>query len=495
MNPTTEVPAVSANPTSLPSQADELLEDETAVAEENRSLTRVLIVIAAAVFLASLDMFIVNIAFPSIQADFTGSSISYLSWVLNGYMIVFAALLMPFGRLADRLGRKRIFMAGLLIFTIASAACALAWSVDSLIAFRVIQGVGAAMLMSTSLALLLHHFPPARWPVAIGIWAAAGGMAAALGPPLGGLLVEASWRWVFLVNVPFAVGAWIYGRSVINESRDVNENRWPDVFGTLLLIVGVAIICWGLVKAPDYGWGSSETVVALAAGVILLAATVLRASRTPKSRIPTIELPMFANRAFSMACLTGLLFMVAFSAVLLGGILFYTSVWGYSVIQSGLAFTPGPVMAAAFAIPAGRFGARFGSGRMAALGCLFLSAGSVYWLFMMGSTPDYLVENLPGQILIGTGVGLVFPNISAAVASTLPPTQLATGSAVLSAGRQIGAVLGVSILVAIVGAIKGPATAADFHEAWIFIAATGVVAAGVGLTIGAAAALKPAKAS
>ena len=221
MNPATRTPASPASrptpasdvPPPLPTQAEELLADEAAAAGAgDKGLTRVLIVVAAAVFLASLDMFIVNIAFPAIQLDFAGSSIESLSWVLNGYMIVFAALLMPFGRVADRLGRKRIFMAGLLLFSLASAACAIAWSVDSLIAFRVIQGVGAAMLMSTSLALLLHHFPQNRWPVAIGVWAATGGMAAAMGPPLGGLLVEASWRWVFLVNVPFAIGAWVYGR-------------------------------------------------------------------------------------------------------------------------------------------------------------------------------------------------------------------------------------------------------------------------------------------
>jgi EmrB/QacA subfamily drug resistance transporter len=446
----------------------------------------ILAIVAAAVFLASLDMFIVNIAFPAIQTEFSGSGIESLSWVLNAYMIVFAALLMPLGRLADRVGRKRVFMLGLAVFCLSSLACALAWSVDSLVAFRVVQGVGAAMLMSTSLALLLDAYPPERWSVVIGVWAAAGGMAAAMGPPLGGLLVELSWRWVFAVNLPFALAAWVLGRRMLNESRDPGETRWPDPLGTTGLISGVAILCWALVKAPDFGWGSPETIGGLVLAGILLAATILRAARTPGDRIPTIELKMFRNRPFAWASATGLVFMVSFGAMLLAGVLFFTSVWGYPVIKAGLAFAPGPAMAAIFAIPGGRLGTRFGSGPVAALGCLLFAAGSAWWILFIGGTPAYLAENLPGQILTGIGVGLVLPNISAAVASTLQPGSLATGSAVLSAGRQVGAVLGVAVLVAILG--DGPLdSVAEFRTAWIFTSAVSLLGVVTALLIGPAA--------
>lgn len=462
----------------------ELIEDEKQYRPE--ILGRVLAVVAAAVALASLDMFIVNIAFPAIEADFAGSSIESLSWVLNGYVIVFAALLMPFGRLADRVGRKRVFIGGLLTFCIASGACGVAWSLESLIGFRVVQGIGAAMLMSTSLALLLHAFPPERWPVVIGVWAAAGGAAAALGPPIGGLLVEVSWRWVFLVNLPLALGAWYFGKSLLVESKDAGERRWPDPFGMLLLTFGVGVICWGLVEAPDNGWGSVTTMAALAGGLAMLAGTYLRSRSRGGRWIPTLDVDLLAVRPFAMACLTGLLFMVAFSAMLLGGILFLTGVWEYSVLKAGLAFFPGPATAAVFSVLGSRIGAKFGTGPVAAVGCLFFIAASAWWYLQLGDDPAWLTENLPGQLLTGIGVGLVLPNIAAAVASTLPPASLSTGTAVLSAGRQVGAAIGVAILIAVLGAAAIAGDAADFDKAWALIAISSAAAGLVALAIGPA---------
>ena len=462
----------------------EMTRDEQAYRPE--VLGKVLAVVAAAVALASLDMFIVNIAFPAIEADFAGSSIESLSWVLNGYVIVFAALLMPFGRLADRVGRKRVFLAGVLIFCVASGACAAAWSVESLVAFRVIQGVGAAMLMSTSLALLLHAFPPERWPVAIGVWAAAGGAAGALGPPIGGLLVEISWRWVFLVNLPLSLAAWYFGQKLLIESKDREEIRWPDPLGMVLLTLGIGVLCWGLVEAPENGWGSARTIVALAGGVLMLVLTFLRSKRPAARWIPTLDVELLSVRPFAMACLAALVFMVAFAAILLAGVLFLTGVWGYTVLEAGLAFFPGPAMAGLFSVIGSRIGARFGSGPVAATGCAFLVLGGAWWYFQMGESPAYLTENLPGQLLVGTGVGLVLPNVAAAVASTLPPSALASGTAVLSASRQVGAALGVAILIALLGSAAIGGTAEDFDKAWLMIAVTAAIAGAIALTIGRA---------
>jgi MFS family permease len=176
----------------------------------------VLLVTASAAFLALMDLFIVNIAFPAIETSFGDRSVGAISWVLNGYTIVFAAALMPAGRIADRVGRRRVFVTGVVMFTVGSAACAAAWSVAALIAFRVLQATGAAMLMATSLALLLHAFPPAKRAVAIGVWSAVGGIAAATGAPAGGLLVTISWRWIFLVNLPIGIAA---GRSRATRAR------------------------------------------------------------------------------------------------------------------------------------------------------------------------------------------------------------------------------------------------------------------------------------
>jgi EmrB/QacA subfamily drug resistance transporter len=445
----------------------------------------VLLVVAAATFLASLDLFIVNIAFPDIARSFGGTSVSSLSWVLNAYTIVFAALLMPAGRLADHLGRRRLFLAGLVVFVVASAACAAAWSVPALVAFRIVQAVGAALLMSTSLALLLDAFPPARRGAAIGIWAAAGGVAAALGPPLGGLLVEASWRWVFIVNLPVGLAAAVAGTRALRESR-ADEGRWPDALGTLALGAGMAGLAWAFVGAPDHGWGSARTLGTLAASALALAAVAYRAAHTPAGRAPVLELAMFRVRPFALASLAGLLFTAGFSAMLLGGVLFLTGPWQESVLRAGLSLAPGPVMAAAFALPAGRLAQRIGAGPVAATGSALFALGCLWWLWRMDLSPDFAGALLPGMLVGGAGVGLILPSISAAVASTLPPARLATGSAVLTAGRQLGAVLGVAIFVGLLGEPRPDQVLDRFQAGWIFMASAAALGALVALGIGRA---------
>src|SRR4051794_37781125 len=200
---------------------------------------RVLIVVSAAVFMASLDLFIVNIAFPDIQSDFGGASLGSLSWILNAYAIVFAALLVPAGRTADRLGRKRSFIAGLVLFTVASALCATAPSVELLVAARVLQAVGAASLFPTSLALLLPEFGPSQRRTAVSIWAASGAVAAAAGPPVGGLLVQGGWQLVFLVNVPIGIGLLFAALRILTESREPAGAPRADLEGSLLLVAAI----------------------------------------------------------------------------------------------------------------------------------------------------------------------------------------------------------------------------------------------------------------
>src|SRR3954470_2099357 len=228
---------------------------ELTVEERPPRPSLVLAVVSAAVFMASLDLFVVNVAFPDIQEQFGGTSLANLSWVLNGYTIVFASLLVPLGRAADRLGRKRFFIGGLLLFVLSSALAATAPSVEALVGARVVQAVGAAALMPTSLALLLAEIPLQKRAGASGIGAAPGGIAAAAGPPLGGLLVEASWRWVFLINLPIGLAAAYFASRVLRESKDPVHARRADMAGAALLTASVAALSLGLVKAPDWGWG------------------------------------------------------------------------------------------------------------------------------------------------------------------------------------------------------------------------------------------------
>src|SRR3954447_960129 len=427
----------------------------------------VLAVVSAAVFMASLDLFVVNVAFPDIEEQFGGTSLANLSWVLNGYTIVFASLLVPLGRAADRLGRKRFFIGGLLLFVLSSALAATAPSIEALVAARVVQAVGAAALMPTSLALLLAEIPLEKRAGAIGVWAATGGIVAAAGPPLGGLLVEASWRWVFLINLPIGLAAAVAASRVLRESSDPAHARRADGLGAALLTAAVALLALGLVKAPDWGWANARTIGTLALSAVALIAFVRRSSRHPS---PIVELSMLRVRSFSMATTAAFLFSAGFGAMLLGGVLFLTEVWHYSVLEAGLAFAPGPFTAAVFALPAGRLGPRFGTHVLTAIGCSIFGVGAAWWALRVGSEPAYVSELLPGMVLTGIGVGLTLPSVSAAAVSALPPARLATGSAVLQMARQLGIALGVAVLIAIFGH-PGPADAlAHFHNGWWFIA-------------------------
>jgi EmrB/QacA subfamily drug resistance transporter len=442
---------------------------------------RVLAVVSAAVFMASLDLFVVNIAFPDIAKDFSSSSLADLSWVLNGYTIVFAALLVPAGRMADRLGRRRFFIGGLLLFVAASAACALAPNAELLVAARVVQAVGAAALMPTSLALLLAEMPLERRAAAIGIWAAVGGVAAAAGPPLGGLLVQASWRWVFLINLPVGLTAAALAARVLRESRDPAETRRPDLLGTALLTAAVGLLALGFVKAPDWGWTDDRTLATFAGAAIGLIVFVQRC-RTQDS--PVLELPMLRVRRFAAATSAAFLFSAAFGAMLLAGVLFLTSVWDYSVLKAGVAFAPGPFTAAVFAVPAGRLAPRVGERALAVAGCSLFAIGAAFWALNTGAEPDYAGELLPGMILTGIGVGLTLPSVSSAAVAALPPGRLATGSGVLAMSRQLGIAIGVAILIAIFGHPAASEALTHFHHGWWFISAASLAGAVAALAIG-----------
>jgi EmrB/QacA subfamily drug resistance transporter len=436
---------------------------------------KVLLVVSIAVFMASLDLFIVNIAFPEIARDFGDADVAELSWVLNAYAIVFAALLVAFGRLADRLGRKRGFLAGLVLFIAGSALSGLAPSVETLVAARVLQATGAAALIPTSLALLLPEFDAAERAKAIGIWAAVGGIAAAAGPPLGGLLVEGSWRLVFLVNVPVGVAAIVFAARVLRESRD-EAAQWPDWLGTAALTTAIGALALGLVKAPDWGWAATETLASFAVAALGLAWFWDRTARHPS---PVVDRDMLRVRSFALANLAALLFFVAFAAMLLTGVLFMTGVWGDSALRAGLQLAPGPAMAAVFAALAGRAAERVGQRTLSGTGAAVFAAGALWWMWQLDAEAGYVTAMLPGMLVTGVGVGLVLPSLASAAASSLPPRRFATGSAVFSMSRQIGSVLGVAVLVAILGA-----DAANFDAAYGFMAAASALAAVAAFAIG-----------
>jgi EmrB/QacA subfamily drug resistance transporter len=429
---------------------------------------RVAAIVSVGVFVASLDLFIVNIAFPDIQRDFNGTSLASLSWVLNAYAIVFAALLVPAGRWADRTGRKRAFLGGLALFTLASAACAAAPSIGVLIGARVVQAAGAAVLMPASLGLLLPEFPPEKRGLAIGLWAAVGGTAAAAGPVIGGLLVELSWRWVFLVNIPIGIAAIVTGTRVLHEIREEGAER-PDLVGAGLLTAAVATLIGGIIEGPDWGWADGRVLGLFAIALALSVAFAVRSARHP---VPVVEPALVKVRAFAAANIAGIFFFIGFSAMLLGSVLWLTEVWGETALGAGLKIAPGPSMAALFAVGGGILSGRIGPRAVGTIGALLFGLGGVWWATHLGATEHYASDYLPGMLIGGAGVGFVNPALAGAATAQLPPTRLATGSAVLTMSRQLGSALGVALLVAMLGT-PSPAEVVDVfdHAWWMMVAA------------------------
>ncbi|MGC5007762.1 MFS transporter [Streptomyces sp. NBC_01724] len=418
---------------------------------ENQSQTGktawVLPVLCVAAFMASLDLFIVNVAFSDIGQEFPDSSLADLSWILNAYAILYAALLVPLGRLADRFGQKAGFLSGLAVFTAASAACALSDSLWPLVAFRGIQAMGAALLTPTSLGLLLTATPADRKERAVRVWAATGGLAAAAGPVVGGLLAEASWRWIFLVNVPIGAAAFLLALPSLPASRHDVDTRLPDLPGAAVLLACISVLALGLVQAPSWGWDSPRTAVCL--GLTLTGMAVFW-RRSLRHTSPVVEPALLRVPSFAWSNATALAFTAAFAAGLLATVMWLQEVWGYSALRTGMAITPGPLMVPLFASLAQAVAHKVPAGWITAVGSALFGTGIIVLQLSLGAQPAYLTQALPGWLLSGMGVGLALPTILAAATADLPNNRAATGSAIVNMSRQLGAVLGVSILIALV---------------------------------------------
>ena len=434
--------------------------------------------LALAVFMSSLDLFIVNLAFPYISKQYPGTSLSSLSWVLNAYTIVFAAVLVPAGRWADRVGRRRVFAAGLAGFSVGSVLCGLAPGVDLLIAARVVQAAGAGAMVPASLSLLLAVVPAASRAKALGTWSALGALGAALGPVIGGSLVQINWRWVFWINVPVGIAAVLLALRVVPESRDAASRGRPDLVGAGLLAAAVGLLAFALVKAPGWGWGSAGFTGLLAASV---ACGVLMVMRSRRHHSPVIELELLRSRTFSGAFAASILYYAAFGAFVLSAVEFLTGVWRYSAVEAGLAIAPGPLMVLPFArVVAPRLAARLGGpGRVAVIGCLVNTGAQLLWLSQIQATPDYVTRLLPAQLLGGAGVGLSIPSLLGAGSASLTPGRFGTGSGILNTARQVGTVLGVAGLVAILSRVAPADPVAAYRNGIVLIIAFFAAAAAV----------------
>lgn len=456
----------------------------TSAASSNYTPTRawqVLGVASLAVFAASLDATILFVAFPDIQRTFNTVSAEQLSWVLNAYTIIYAALLVPAGRVADIFGRRTLFMVGVALFTAASVLCGLAASPALLISARVLQAVGGAILTPTSLALILGAFPKEKRASAVSMWGAVGALAAAVGPSLGAALIAAgSWRWAFFINLPVGLTALYLSSRILARSPRQGAAALPDLFGSLLLIVSVGLVALGIVQSDAWGWGDARTVGALLLGVVLLVGFVVRSSRVAT---PALDVTLFRDPTYRYANLATFVFGIAFTALFFGFIFFLTRVWGYSILQAGLAITPGPLMVIPVAVLGGRLADKRGHRALLVPGGIIFAFGSSLLYLFATPTPAFWGLWLPVTLITGVGVGLLLPVLSAAAVASLPPERFGVGSAVNQAMRQLGSVLGVALVIALLAAATPATPLLAFGRIFLVLIAGGVLTSLISLGV------------
>jgi len=435
-------------------------------------------------FAAFLDSSLLVIAFPSIRRSFASVSTAELSWILNAYTIVFGALLVPSGRLADQFGRKKMFLWGVAIFTLASALCGMVPNAGALIAARALQAVGAAMVMPTSLALVLAAFPVEMRAIAVTLWGAVGGLAAALGPSAGAFLIQSlGWRSAFYINLPIGLLAFALGTRLLRESRDPTARVLPDFLGVVLLIAAVGLITLGIVASEASGRLDPHTIGFVVAGVIL---SIIFVSRSLRVESPALDLTLFSDANYRFANLATFLFGVAFFAMFLGNVLFLTQIWHYSTFKAGLAILPAPLTVIPVAVVSGRLVTRYGHRVLVIPGGILFGLAGISLLLRAGTTPTYFSVWLPSSLLVGLGVGLCLPVLSSAAVHGLAPSRFAAGSAVNQSIRALGAVLGVALAIALLGRDPRAADLPTFQRVFALFVCCGLLtsAASIGIRTG-----------
>ena len=427
------------------------------------------------VFMSFLDNTIVTIAFPNLQRSFPDSTLSSLSWVFNIYNIALAALLVPAGMLADAIGRKRMFVAGIALFTLASAVCATAQSVGVLIAARAFQGSGAALIVPSSLGLVLHAYPQEKRAQAVAIWTATGALAAGIGPSIGGLLVvTSSWRLVFLINVPLGAVGWWLARHELVESRAPGRRVLPDLGGALLLAVAVGLLVLAIVQGQAWHWTDVRTLVALI-GALAAGAWLLR--RSLHHPAPILDLELIGTPGFAITSVLTVIGAAGFYGLALLNIFYLIDVWHYSALTAGLAGTPAPFLAAAVAITAGRLVAKRDSRPLIVAGAVILALGPLILVERFSTGSHYLLDYLPAALVLAVGIGVAFPLVSDIAASLAPRGRYAGATATNSSLRQMGAAIGVAVIVVVVGHPRPDQVHAAFLRGWFFASLCFVVAA------------------
>ncbi len=447
-----------------------------------------LLAVALATFMSYLDNNIVNVAIPAIERDLHLTT-SGLEWIVSSYILVFASLLLAGGRLADVWGRKRVFLVGLAIFTGASLVAGFAGSVDVLVASRAVQGLGAALLTPTTLAIISATFAEGRQrAAAVGIWSAVAALALAVGPLLGGLLSEhLSWGWIFFINVPVGIATLVLGAAVITESRNADSPRRFDVPGVVTSAAALFALTFALIEGHDRGWTSPLILGCFAVAAVAGALFVMLELRT---REPMVAMSLFRERVFTGGVVA--LMMWGFG---LFGIYFFTSLYlqgvlGFSPTEAGAAFVPMALLMAAGAVVSERVSHRVGAGRVVPVAML-LMAGGIASVSLLGADAGFW-QLLPAFAVIGVGGGLTVP-LTASVLDAMPRGEAGVASGIFNATREVAGLLGITVIGAVLTArqstlLEAGALPTDAflggYRAGLLLAAALVAAGGVAAFLG-----------
>ena len=418
-------------------------------------------------FLVVVDLSVVNVAFPSIAEDL-GSGAAGLSWIVSGYSVSLASFLLLAGRLADRVGRKRVYLGGLTAFVAASLVCGLAVNTEMLIAARVAQAVGGAALFPSSLALILPLFPPGRRALAIGWWGSMGALGAAFGPSIGALFIDwFSWRAIFLLNVPTGALLSVMAVRFFTESLDPDaRDQQLDLIGVPLGTAGVALVMVAIVQGEEWGYGDARTVAFFLVGLSLLPVLIWRSMTHPR---PLLDLSLFRIRSFWSSIAAFFLYSLGFVSGFLMSSLLMQRHWGYSVLETGFGLTPGPLIATVLSAPAGRYADRWGHRWLVSAGCALCAGSYLLLLLRIGEAPAYVAVFLPANLMLGVGVGLSIASMTSAALADVPAQRFAVGNATVRTVQQLGGAVGIAAVVALFGDPTVSESISAFEHAYLWV--------------------------
>jgi EmrB/QacA subfamily drug resistance transporter len=432
-------------------------------APENRKWWT-LVAVAVGLFMIMLDNTVVNVALPSIREDL-GIGIAELEWVVNAYALTFGVLLLSGGKLADLLGRRRIFIVGLVIFTVASLACGLANSSEMLIAARTVQGIGAALMNPATLSIITATFPPRQRGMAIGIWAGVAALALAIGPLVGGILTDKiHWGWIFFINVPIGVLGVLAARIFIDESKDTSTEQRLDLPGLVTSGVGLFALTFGLIETNHHAWTSGIVLSMFALAAVALAAFVVLELR---QQIPMLDLTLFRDRTFAGANAAMLLVGLAMFGIFFFNSLFVQNILGFSAIQTGATFLPMTVLIILVAPAAGKISDQVGPRWLMGVGMVLLSISLL--LFGQLEADSSFWGILPGLLVGGFGMAITMAPTTSAAMGSVPLDKMGVGSAVINSMRQVGGSIGIAVMGALVATQLSAASPADPRYAAQFV--------------------------